>query len=230
MNAAQTKRQIEQMCRFIEQEATEKVNEITVKTEQERDRLLAILSLQGKSKINEDFERKKKGLNVQKQIMRAKAAQREDGRYKNERNTMVNAMLGDATTQLNALSEKAEYKDLLVKLIAQGLLKLQEKKVKIKCREQDLKIVESIKGQAIKEYQDFMKKECNVTPKCEIEVNPTKFIDGKGPGGVVLFAHQGKIICDNTLETRLATAFYDLKPVIRAVVFPSMWTPPPDFK
>ena len=45
MDERQTRKQIQQMCRFIEQEANEKVNEIKLRTEQERDKQLAFLAL-----------------------------------------------------------------------------------------------------------------------------------------------------------------------------------------
>jgi vacuolar-type H+-ATPase subunit E/Vma4 len=38
-------------------------------------------------------------------------------------------------------------------------------------------------------------------------------------GGVVLTAKQGKIVCDNTLDTRLKYAFDDLVPIIRKTLF-----------
>jgi len=231
MNKDNTQRQITQMCRFIHQEAKEKVNEIMLKTEQERDKTLSLLDVQGRAKIDEEFERKKKGLNKQKRIMKAKAAQKEEARYSRERNGMILEMLEDSKKELMNLSkvDKAAYKKLLVQLMTQGLLKLQEKNVKVKCRKQDLKMVQSVQATAVKEYQAYMKKSCDVTPSCTIEVDPERFIDAKGPGGIWLSCHGGKIILDNTLQTRLNTAFYDLKPVIRAVVFPSLWKPPPDF-
>ena len=221
MDESQTRKQIQQMCRFIEQEAKEKVNEIKLRTEQERDRQLAYLDLEGRRKIDAEFETKKKGLNVQKRIMKAKASQKEFGRKMNVRQDLIQSMLEDAKKRLSKLSRTSDYKDLLLKLLVQGLLKLQEKNVKVKCRQQDLALVKSISSSAVKEYQKFMKNECGAEVKCSVVVDEKRFISEKSPGGIVVLGHSGKIICDNTLETRLKTAFEDLKPVLRAVVFPS---------
>eukprot|EP00939_MAST-03C_sp_MAST-3C-sp1_P001488 g1488.t1 len=221
MDERQTRKQIQQMCRFIEQEAREKVNEIKLRTEQERDKQLAFLDLEGRRKIDDEFTMKRKGLNVQKRIMKAKASQKELGRKMNVRQDLINGMLDDAKAKLGQLSRTSDYKNLVLKLLVQGLLKLQEPTVKVKCRQQDLSLVKSITSDAIKEYQKFMKKECGVTPKCKVVVDDKRFVSEKSPGGVVLLGHNSKIICDNTLETRLKTAFEDLKPVVRTVVFPS---------
>ena len=108
-----------------------------------------------------------------------------------------------------------------MKLLVQALLKLQEKTIKVKCRQQDMAVVKNIVPGAIKAYQSFMKKECGVTPKCAVTVDNKSFVPASSPGGIVALGHHSKIICDNTLETRLKTAFEDLKPILRYIVFPS---------
>ena len=50
-----------------------------------------------------------------------------------------------------------EYKDLLKKLICQGLIKLMEGDVKIQVRESDKDIVESVLEEAGQMYKDLMK-------------------------------------------------------------------------
>ena len=205
MDASQTRKQIQQMCRFIEQEAREKVNEIKLKvsersspcflffspifltdahaalaqTQQERDKQLAFLDLEGRRKIDNEFEVKKKGLNVQKRIMKAKASQKEFGRKMHVRQDLINDMLKESSDKLSEFSRTADYKGIVLKLMVQALLKLQESTVKIRCRKQDVEIVSSLKGQAVKEFQKFMKSECGVSPKCEIVVDKKNFVDSK---------------------------------------------------
>ncbi len=48
-----------------------------------------------------------------------------------------------------------------------------EKHIKIRCREQDNKVVESILEEAITEYQKFMKEKTGKEYKCEIALVKT---------------------------------------------------------
>ncbi|CAI5712940.1 unnamed protein product [Peronospora destructor] len=69
--------------------------------------------------------------------------------------------------------------------------------------------------EATDKYIATMKKEANLDVS-KVKVTVNKIVDGMLPdakaGGVVLYAKQGKIVCDNTLETRLDQICYDLKP------------------
>ncbi|CAI5710627.1 hypothetical protein KXD40_006212 [Peronospora effusa] len=68
---------------------------------------------------------------------------------------------------------------------------------------------------ATDKYIATIKKEANLSLR-EIKVTMNKIADGKLPdakaGGIVLYAKQGKIVCDNTLDTHLDQICYDLKP------------------
>ena len=61
-------RQIEQMCRFIEQEAKEKVEEIEMKTEQDHDKEEQTLLVEGRIALKSEFEKKNKELKVRKRM------------------------------------------------------------------------------------------------------------------------------------------------------------------
>ena len=152
---------------------------LRAQTQQERDKQLAFLDLEGRRKIDNEFEVKKKGLNVQKRIMKAKASQKEFGRKMNMRQDLINDMLKDSSDKLSEFSRTAEYKKIVLKLMVQSLLKLQESTVKIRCRKQDVEMVSSLKGQAVKEFQKFMKSECGVSPKCDIIVDEKNFVNSK---------------------------------------------------
>ena len=53
-------------------------------------------------------------------------------------------------------SDEGMHKELLKKLLLQGLIKLMEAKIVIKCREQDVQLIEDIKDDAISEYRQKM--------------------------------------------------------------------------
>ena len=61
-------RQIEQMCKFILQEANEKVNEIRIKTEHDfhKDKQLRVIA--ANQKTDEEFEKKKVQLESDKKV------------------------------------------------------------------------------------------------------------------------------------------------------------------
>jgi F0F1-type ATP synthase membrane subunit b/b' len=68
MNDTEAQKQIQQMCAFIDQEAKEKVAEIRLKTEQERDKQLSLLSVQGRQSIKDQYDQMVKDLNVKKRM------------------------------------------------------------------------------------------------------------------------------------------------------------------
>lgn len=219
---AQTKRQIDQMVAFIEQEAKEKAAEIEAKTEQERDKQLSLMSLEGRQKINKEHDARLKDLDVKKRILKAKESQKQLARKMNSREDLLDSCLAEATEKLNDVSNGAGYKALVQKLIVQGLLKLLEDDVKIKCRKKDMALVRSVKDAAVQEYKDYMNSECRKNVTCSVRIDEKSFVSENSAGGVILLGHHNKIGCDNTLDTRLRLAYEDLKPVVRATLFPSM--------
>lgn len=68
MDATEAEKQIEQMCRFIEQEAKEKVDEITMKTDQDHDKEEQTLLVEGRINLKAEFEKKMKELSVRKRM------------------------------------------------------------------------------------------------------------------------------------------------------------------
>lgn len=219
---AQTARQIDQMRAFILQEAKEKAAEIRAKTKQEEDKQLSMLNVEGRRAIQDEFTEKRKNLDVQKRIITAQQSQKQLARKMNTRESLLDKVLAESQEKLKALSAGAQYKGLLQKLIVQGLIKLLEEDVKIKCRKADVSLVESISAASVKEYQQVMKTNCGKDMVCNIRIDKKSFVKEDSAGGVILMGHHNKIGCDNTLDTRLRLAFDDLKPVVRAVLFPSV--------
>jgi hypothetical protein len=68
MDATEAEKQIYQMCRFIEQEAKEKVEEITMKTDQDHDKEEQTLLVEGRIALKAEFEKKLKELSVRKRM------------------------------------------------------------------------------------------------------------------------------------------------------------------
>ncbi|OMO58610.1 ATPase, V1/A1 complex, subunit E [Corchorus olitorius] len=185
MNDTDVSKQIQQMVRFIRQEAEEKANEISVSAEE---------------------------LNAS----RIKVLQAQDD--------VVNEMKEAASKELlNVSRDHHSYRHLLQELIVQSLVRLKEPAVLLRCRKEDVHLVESVLDTAKAEY----------AAKVHVHA-PEIFIDhvhlppaphhhnAHGPfcsGGVVLASRDGKIVCENTLDARLDVAFRKKLPEIRKSLF-----------
>lgn len=103
------------------------------------------------------------------------------------------------------------------------MIKLYEPEIALAVRAKDVYIAEQILKEAKDKYISIMKKEANIDVSNVIIMLNKKesdMISPERPGGVILYAKQGKIVCDNTLDTRLGQVYYDLKPEIRKMLFP----------
>ncbi|KAF8077426.1 hypothetical protein N665_1036s0001 [Sinapis alba] len=191
MNDLDVSKQIQQMVRFIRQEAEEKANEISVSAEEEFNIEKLQLVESEKKKIRQDYEKKEKQADVRKKIDYSMQLNASRIKVLQAQDDIVNAMKDQAAKDLlNVSGDEDAYKQLLKDLIVQCLLRLKEPSVLLRCREEDLGLVESILEDAKEDS-----------------------------GGVVLASRDGKIVCENTLDARLDVAFRMKLPVIRRSLF-----------
>ncbi|CAL9151375.1 unnamed protein product, partial [Musa hybrid cultivar] len=222
MNDADVSKQIQQMVRFIRQEAEEKANEISISAEEEFNIEKLQLVEAEKKKIRQEYERKEKQVEIRKKIEYSMQLNASRIKVLQAQDDLVNSMKEDAAKELlnvshhhhilNVTHHDHEYKHLLKELIVQSLLRLKEPAVLLRCRKDDAHLVESALESAKEDYAA----KANVHP-------PDIIIDHKvylppapshhhahGPscsGGVVLASIDGKIVCENTLDARLDVAF-----------------------
>eukprot|EP00298_Acanthocystis_sp_HF-20_P021675 c281_g1_i1.p1 GENE.c281_g1_i1~~c281_g1_i1.p1 ORF type:complete len:232 (-),score=90.41 c281_g1_i1:327-1022(-) len=213
------KSQIEQMIKFIKQEADEKAEEIKVKAEEDFNIQKQDEVETEKKKIRQDFEKKMKQVDVEKKIAYSNAINQNRLKVLKAREDVVNQVVERARAQIAQYSTGDGYKSLLQKLIVQGCLTLQEPKVVIRCRKSDEKIVRGVLTTATQEVEE------KSGLKVELNVNTQNYLPegGEGPnacsGGVELATVNGSIRCDNTLDTRLSLAFQGMLPQIRITLF-----------
>ena len=103
------------------------------------------------------------------------------------------------------------------------MIKLLEKKLLVKVRKEDLKLVNDLKEECEKEFSEIMMQETNAEYKCQIEVLSSDFLtveEGGECGGLTLMSENRRIVCANTLKMRLDLVFEELLPVIRKELFP----------
>ncbi|GAU30615.1 hypothetical protein TSUD_62350 [Trifolium subterraneum] len=215
MKDADVSKQIQQMIRFIRQEAEEKANEISVSAEEEFNiEKLQLLEAE-KRKIRQEYEKKAKQIDVRRKIEYSMQLNASRIKVLQAQDEVVNSMKDAAKKGLLKISnDKKVYRKLIKDLIVQGLLRLKEPSVLLRCREADRKLVESLLEEAKKEYSD----KANVQPP-KITLDDRVYlppqpkngaVDSHEPfcsGGIVLASEDGKIVLENTLDARLDVIF-----------------------
>ncbi|KAJ9706107.1 hypothetical protein PVL29_001596 [Vitis rotundifolia] len=225
MNDADVSKQIQQMVRFIRQEAEEKANEISVSAEEEFNIEKLQLVEAEKKKIRQEYERKEKQVDIRKKIEYSMQLNASRIKVLQAQDDLVSSMKEAASKELLHVSHDHHvYKRLLRDLVVQSLLRLKEPAVLLRCRKDDLHLVESILDSAKDEYAE----KANVYPP-EIIVDHQVYLppapshhQAHGPfcsGGVVLASRDGKIVCENTLDARLDVVFRKKLPEIRKWLF-----------
>ncbi|GMI95425.1 vacuolar ATP synthase subunit E1, embryo defective 2448 [Hibiscus trionum] len=232
MNDADVSKQIQQMVRFIRQEAEEKANEISVSAEEEFNIEKLQLVEAEKKKIRQEYEKKEKQVEIRKKIEYSMQLNASRIKVLQAQDDVVNEMKGSASKDLlNVSHDHHVYKRLLKDLIVQSLVRLKEPAVLLRCRKEDLHLVESVLDSAKEEYASKV----DVHPP-EIFVDDVHLPPGPshhhgffhhhaeahGPfcsGGVVIASRDGKIVFENTLDARLDVAFSKKLPEIRKWLF-----------
>ncbi|PNX97676.1 V-type proton ATPase subunit E-like protein [Trifolium pratense] len=155
MNDADVSKQIQQMVRFIRQEAEEKANEISVSAEEEFNIEKLQLVEADKKKIRQEYERKEKQVDVRKKIEYSMQLNASRLKVLQAQDDVVNKMKEDAAKELLSVSRDHHvYKNLLKDLVIQSLLRLKEPSVLLRCRKEDLHLVENVLDSAAKEYAE----------------------------------------------------------------------------
>lgn len=228
MNSAEAERQINQMIAFIRNEAKEKAEEIRVKTESACMSEKLNLQAEASVAIKEEYERKRKDWLIQKKIARSKQVNSNRVSVMKDRNDKVSALKTETILKLAEVARSDKYPELIKFLMAEALMSIMEKNVIVRCREEDQGIVEDQMDGAVALFKDTICKASGVTPELTLTLDTNDFLppapvagkEGKSCcGGIVLSAKGGKIMCKNTLDSRLDLAYDDLKPQIRGMIF-----------
>lgn len=158
MNGKQADEILTSMVAFIKQHGIEEVqriekaagDEFTIQKNQYVD--------EEKKKISEDFKNKLANEEVRLKIEKSK--QQNTARIDRMRkvNEYVETLRTNMKKQVREklANDPAAYKTLLKDLLIQGLIKLMEGQIFIRCREADVSIIESIQAEAIEEYRKLV--------------------------------------------------------------------------
>jgi len=214
LSDADVQKQIKHMMAFIDQEATEKSEEIDAKAEEEFNIEKGHLVQQSRVKIMEYYERKEKQIELQKKIQNSNLQNNGRLRVLKAREDHIKALRDDARKKLVVLSQDvAGYKKLLEGLIVQGLYQMIEDTVLIRCRQKDVAYVQEVMGKAVASFRTATSRDTKVT------VDTDNYLSPDLAGGVELVAQSGKIKVENTLESRLELICYQMLPDLKEMLF-----------
>ncbi|XP_073301120.1 V-type proton ATPase subunit E-like [Primulina huaijiensis] len=224
MNDADVSKQIQQMVRFIRQEAEEKANEISVSAEEEFNIEKLQLVEAEKKKIKQEYERKEKQVQVRKKIEYSMQLNASRIKVLQAQDDLVSSMKEAASKELLHVShDHNSYNHLLKDLIFQSLLRLKEPSALLRCRKDDVQLVNSVLNLAKEEYAHKAKVHPPEIVVDNVNLPPApSHHNAHGPfcsGGVVLASRDGKIVFENTLDARLEVVFRKKLPEIRKSLF-----------
>ena len=138
-------KQIKHMVAFIEQEASEKAEEIDAKAEEEFNIEKGRLVQQQRLKIMEYYERKEKQVELQKKIQSSNMLNQARLKVLKHRDDHVASVLEEAKQQLSGVvRDRARYTEILQQLLTQAMCQLLEPALVVRCRQVDSQILESV--------------------------------------------------------------------------------------
>jgi len=233
----QARDQVAKMKGFIIKEAEEKRDELLAKAQEECAIERQKLVVEEKKKIVAEYERKEKQAAVQKRIAYSNEYNGARLQALKAQDDCVQSLVEKARKSLiDLVADPARYKPLVCNYIVQALLLLRDPDVQIRCRECDKELVNGLIPEAFDRFKELYKKNVEEENKkkgadfvTDFEKDPVlkakivvsdDFLPDSVLGRVVLTSYNGRIVCSNTIESRLAIASEKCLPAIRKVLFP----------
>ncbi|XP_068168678.1 V-type proton ATPase subunit E 1a [Antennarius striatus] len=211
---ADVQKQIKHMMAFIEQEAKEKVEEIEAKAEEEFNIEKGRLVQTQRVKIMEYYEKKEKQIEQHKKIQMSNLMNQARLKVLKARDDMIMDLLNEARTRLAEIAKDPDrYSGLLEGLVLQGFYRLLEPKVTIRCRQQDVQMVQTVVEKVIPLYKEALK------TSIVVKIDQERFLPSEICGGVEVYNDNGKIKVSNTLESRIELMAQQMMPEIRVNLF-----------
>ncbi|RVE56645.1 hypothetical protein OJAV_G00223350 [Oryzias javanicus] len=209
LSDADVQKQIKHMMAFIEQEANEKAEEIDAKAEEEFNIEKGRLVQTQRLKIMEYYEKKEKQIEQQKKIQMSNLMNQARLKVLKARDDMISDMLNEARQRLTNIAKDPSS----LFLLTQGFYQLLEPKVTIRCRKQDVQLVQASIQKNIPIYKAAVKN------NLEVRIDQENFLSPDVSGGIEIYNANGKIKVSNTLESRLDLMAQQMMPEIRVALF-----------
>ncbi|XP_005110498.2 V-type proton ATPase subunit E [Aplysia californica] len=219
MSDAEVQGQIAHMIAFIDQEASEKVEEIDAKAEEEFNLEKGRLVQQARAKIMEIFEKREKSIDLQVKIQNSNLKNAARLKLLKKKEELMSEFFDKNVEEAKRAvrNDPAKYKDVMIKLTVQALVRLLEPKVTVRVRQQDVSLMKSVAQECESQFKNLTKGKYEV----KIIVDEENFLSADLIGGVLLFALNDKISVTNTLDDRVTRIFHERMPGIRESLFGS---------
>ena len=242
MNESEASVILNSMVDFIRTHGEERVATIKKQTEEEFTIQKEAYIAEEKDKVIADYKEKlrKDEINLKIEKSKKENAQRIENMRKT--NELIQKLYKESRVTLVKVQKQKpdEYRRLLKDLILQGLIRLMEPEVNIRCRKSDVAVVERVMDEAAEDYKNLMKAEVNAYKNKEVTLklilDSNRFLpefreDSDIPtescmGGILMHARRGRIVCSNTLDERLQLVYGEAIPEIREKLFPCFTKPP----
>lgn len=237
MNQMQSQKIMQGMIDFIKAHGTERVRDIESQTQTDyvvqKEKLIM-------SKRKQLFDQFEKDLNIAEINLKIqKSAEQNKARIERMQkiNEMVSSLEKAAGQALHRRlsSNPAEYAELLKNLLIQGLIKLIEPRVVLRCRKGDVEALESVIEEAVSTYKQLMLSQVKALEgkddiPCQVTIDQKNFLPdynednptGSCLGGFVIYAKKNRIVCSQTLDDRISMTYQQAIPQMRATLFPSL--------
>jgi len=226
---------LKSMVEFIKAHGNDRVTEIENQMKNEYTIELEKFISAEKERVVQEFKNKIQQEEIKMRIQKSAEQNKERIQRMRTVNTLIEDMFRQAKKKLmeRVVNDKSTYKTLLKNLLLQGLIKLMEPEVGVRCRKSDEQVVQSVIDEAVDEYKAMMQKEVKFFQgkqiPCRVFIDTARYLpeysDQEGQdscmGGIVLHAKKGRIVCSNTLDDRLDLCYGEAIPEIRTTLFPS---------
>ena len=235
MNDYEAKSCHEAMLKFLRRNGEDKIKGIEAQAKEEYESSRSAYIKEQQEVITNDYKNRIAQDDIKLKIQRSANENAARIQKMKSVNTLVEKIYKDSKTKIVSRQgqDGVQYRELLKNLIVQGLIKLMEGEVHIRCRQADIKFVTEVYHQAGDEYKALMKREVQLFKDRDVPLKlvleTTKFLpeyeETEGApscmGGIMLHARKGRIVCANTLDERLGLVYQEAIPEIRATLFPS---------
>ena len=206
---------VDDMCSKFKAAAASEAEEIIMRAENRAEEQYNDAVTSVTEKLETEFNRQKAEIERNLQIRGAQIKNNVKLEVLKSQTEAIHEALKETIAALNKYSESPEYPELLKNLIAEGLDRLCETRVRIMVRKADYQIAQKVLADAVKIAQDR-----HPGLSIKVKLDDSRFLPGAPScaGGVVLMAQKGRIRVSNVLNDRLRLAYDGMLPQIRKLI------------
>jgi len=217
-------KQIEQMIKFISQEADDQVKTLLQEAEEmyviEKQKLVE----DQRKKLQTEKEKKIEQMQVKKRVDRSHLIKEQRHAVLLERESMLKELGADLERRFTSLVGNPEQNKKLILLTAvEALTSLKVDAGLIACRATDKTLLESLLPTIAQQVK------ANVGFNCTVEIDRQPLLPDV-IGGVICFSKDKSLRCDNTLLQRKAQVMKERLPDVRALLFGELTSESQQFK